>query len=196
MLEPIVSFFDKLIENFSWRRLSFVVVLLLLTLLSLWLYESYTSSFLLQKIERQVALLERLAKVGAEVQALPNAGLVDAYKELQAQLLRTAKPIEGDYVLLSWGKKVIAAAAAWLVFALLLLMAPQPQSQRGGGRTDMLLGVLILALPFVGLAAALPTFEASWINYYLYPVGHLAALVVVILWWQRNRQERRPRADA
>lgn len=187
MLEPVVTFFDKLIENFSWRRLSFVVALLFLTVVSLWAYESYTSALRLGKIERQVALLERLARVGTEAQIQAHAGLNDTYMELQLQLLRTARPVEGEYVLLPWGKKVIAAAAAWIVFALLLLLAPQPQ---GNKRTDTLFGVLVVSLPFVALAAALPTFDATWINYYLYPIGHIVVLVVAILWWQREKRKR------
>ena len=185
MLEPVVQFFDKLIENFSWRRLSFVLVLILLTLVSLWAYEGYTASFRLGRIERQVALLERLAKVGAQAQVRSDASLKDIYTELQVQLLRTARPSEVEYTLLPWGKKVLSAGTAWLVFALLLLLAPQPT-----GRTNLLLGVLVIAPPFVALAAALPTFEASWINYYLYPIGHLVALVVAILWWQRQKHKR------
>jgi hypothetical protein len=185
MLEPIVQFFDKLIENFSWRRLSFVLVLLFLTLVSLWAYEGYTSSFRLGRIERQVALLERLAKVGAEPQVRAETTLKDIYTELQAQVLLTARSSEVEYELLPWGKKVLAATAAWLVFALLLLLVPQPT-----GKGSVVLGVLLVAPPFIALAAALPTFEASWINYYIYPIGHLAAVVVAILWWQRRKQKR------
>ena len=189
MLEPVVTFFDKLIENFSWRRLSFVLILLFLVLVSLGAYESYTSTLRLGKIERQIALLERLAKVGADAQVRSDTSLKDTYTELQVQLLRTARPVDGEYVLSPWGKKVMAAGAAWLVLALLLLLAPQPQGQ-ANKRTDTLFGVLVVALPFVALAAALPTFEASWINYYLYPIGHLVILVVAILWWQREKQKR------
>lgn len=188
MLEPIVSFFDKLIENFSWRRLLFLLAVLVVGLLALWAYESYTSTFRLARIEKQAVLLERVATVAGLPSVRSSPALNQAAANLQNQLLSTTRSDDSSYELLPWGKKVLSAAAAWMIFALFILLLPETYGSSSKGSAFM--GMVVVAAPFVALAAAIPTFEASWINYLGYPVGHIVLLVVLILWLQRHLRRR------
>jgi hypothetical protein len=45
MLDPIFAFFEKLISDFSWRRLAFVLLFCGAILGGLWMYEGYTGTF-------------------------------------------------------------------------------------------------------------------------------------------------------
>ena len=160
MLEPIVAFFDKLIENFSWRRLTFLLVFLSLSVLALWIYEAYTSNFRLNRIEKQIILLEKLTSISAIPIASTQGNLAQIKTNLQQQLLSTTTTSNAEYELLPWGKKVLSSVAAWLIFFLLLLMIPSSSSSNGGPAA-IFMGMLILATPFIALSAALPTFEAN-----------------------------------
>lgn len=183
MLEPIVAFFDKLIENFSWRRLTFLLAVLFLAGISLWAYEAYTATFRLARIERQAALIEKIATLSVASAVTSQPELRQSTTNLQRQLLATTQSDTAQYELLPWGKKVLSAAAAWLVFALFILLIPGTYSTTSAGSAFM--GMVVVAAPFVALAAALPTFEESWLNYLAYPIGHIVLLGVVILWLQK-----------
>ena len=190
MLEPIVAFFDKLIENFSWKRLSFVLVLLALAVVALLAYESYTSSFKLARIERQIALLEKLGSLSALPSIKSQPLLSQANTNLQRQLAGTTSTSDVEYELLPWGKKVLAAATAWVALALFILLTPSSYSASNSGSGTILVGVVALASPFLALAAAMPTFDAWWINYLAYPIGHIAVLLLAILLWQRMKRRQ------
>jgi hypothetical protein len=56
----IIQFFEKLITDFSWRRLGFVFGFLAFVGVALFIYESYTHSFTLARLNREVELLEKV----------------------------------------------------------------------------------------------------------------------------------------
>lgn len=190
MLEPIVNFFDKLIENFTWRRLSFLVFVLIFAVLALWIYESYTSAFRLARIEKQVALLEKLSVLHALPSIRTEAALKQVSTILQKELIATTSTANAEYELLPWGKKVLATAAAWLVFALFILLIPSSYSSTNAGPGTIFITMVVMASPFIVLAAMIPTFEASWINYLAYPIGHILLLAVLLLSLQKRNTTR------
>ncbi|OFV97203.1 MAG: hypothetical protein A3H94_01935 [Acidobacteria bacterium RIFCSPLOWO2_02_FULL_60_20] len=182
MLEPIVEFFEKLITDFSWKRLWFVLTILVALLLGFWVYESYTAQFRLARIEKEVALLERLSKLLDGTDGLGNEPLKRTFDALTAELEGIVRGSEAGDVLTSGMKKAIASALPWLILAILLLLSP------GAFTKQVFLGMAVMAIPFIYLGARLPDFEASWINYWAYPIGHITLIVVVILLWQRRKQ--------
>src|SRR3990167_4236914 len=160
MLAPIVEFFERLIENFSWRRLGLLVSLLVIAGMTLWTYETYTQSFRLGKIEKQVALLEHLSKL-SEPSTLQTPALRQIHQNLERQLADATSTVAAEYVLLPWAKKALAAASAWLALALLLALASKGTSASFTFGFDTAIGMLFVALPFVVIGATLPTFEAD-----------------------------------
>jgi hypothetical protein len=54
MLEPIFSFFEKLISEFTWQRLAFSLGAIALFATFVMLYESYTSHFTLNRIGKEL----------------------------------------------------------------------------------------------------------------------------------------------
>src|SRR5712691_11680724 len=99
MLEPIVAFFERLISDFSWRRLLLVLSLLSITIFGLWVYESYTGSFQLARIDKEIALLERLAALSDQRQISGDPNLRSIYNDLQRKLSSSAAPSDSLTVL-------------------------------------------------------------------------------------------------
>jgi hypothetical protein len=124
MLDPIVGFFDKLIDQFTWRRLIFLAVTLIVLAMSLWAYESYTQSFKLTRLERQVNLLQKLGTVTSSPEIRSNPELQALSKAIAKQIKDTDITAPVSYELLPWTKKALAAAVAWLIFGLFIALIP------------------------------------------------------------------------
>ena len=192
MLEPIVSFFDKLIDQFTWRRLVFLAILLLICSAGMWAFETYTQSFKLARIERQLSLLEKLATISARDEIKGNSDLHALSVSLTKQLRQTDITLPTSYELLPWAKKALAAAAAWIVFGLFILLIPNNYTRTSPGSASVFAGMTVVASPFVALAVAMPS--NPWINYALYPIGHIFLLGLFMSWvsWRIARKYSRP----
>lgn len=183
MLEPIVGFFDKLIDQFTWRRLVFLAILITVSSGGLWAFEAYTQSFKLSRIERQVALLEKLAVVSGRPDVRGSTELRSLSDSLTKQLRETDITLPASYELLPWAKKALAAAAAWLVFGLFIALIPNSYTRTKPETASVVAGMTVVASPFIALATALPT--VPWINYALYPIGHIFLLGLFLAWFAR-----------
>lgn len=193
MLEPIVNFFDKLIDQFTWRRLVFLAVLLVICSAGMWAFETYTQSFKLARIERQVSLLEKLATVSARTELKSSPDLQALSVSLTKQLRETDITMPTSYALLPWAKKALAAAAAWLVFGLFILLIPNTYTRTAPASASVFAGMTVVASPFIVLAVAIPT--DPWLNYALYPIGHIFLLGFFMFWvsWRLTRKYARAR---
>ena len=196
MLEPIVSFFDKLIDQFTWRRLVFLAVLLIICSAGMWAFETYTQSFKLARIERQVALLEKLATISARTELSGNSDLQALSVSLTKQLRETDITLPTSYELLPWAKKALAAAAAWFVFGLFILLIPNTYTHTAPASASVFAGMTVVASPFIALAVAMPT--DPWVNYALYPIGHIFLLALFMSWvsWRLTRRYARAREQS
>jgi hypothetical protein len=56
-LEPLIEVFERLVTEFSWRRLGLLLGVLLLASLAAWTLESYTDHFRLVRLTREIELL-------------------------------------------------------------------------------------------------------------------------------------------
>ena len=65
MLEPIFKFFDNLVHNFTWTRLSFIFVVLLILVAIIISYELYTNHLALSRMEREVVILEKMIEISS-----------------------------------------------------------------------------------------------------------------------------------
>jgi hypothetical protein len=183
MLEPIVGFFDKLIDQFTWRRLVFLAVLIAVSSGGLWVFEAYTQSFKLGRIERQIAILEKLALVSGRPDVRGSSELRALSDSLTKQLRETDITVPASYELLPWAKKALAASTAWLVFGLFVVLTPNSYTRTRPETASVVAGMSVVASPFIALATALPT--VPWVNYALYPIGHIVLLGLFLAWFSR-----------
>lgn len=178
MLEPIVAFFDKLIDQFTWRRLVFLAILLVVATGGLSAFEVYTQSFKLARIEKQVALLEKLASSTSKPEVKENPELQALSSSLIAQLRGTDVSLPITYELLPWAKKALATAAAWFVFGLFILLVPNDYTRTKPETASVFAGMTVVASPFIALSTAVP--DQPWLNYAIYPIGHIFLLIFLM----------------
>ena len=180
MLEPIVGFFDKLIDQFTWRRLVFLAALLVVCTAGIWAFETYTQSYKLARLERQVALLEKLAIINSQTEIKADPELQAIAVSLKKQLRDTDVTIPVSFELLPCAKKALATAAAWFVFGLFILLLSNKCTRTGPETASVFAGMTVVASPFIALSMALPT--NPWLNYAIYPIGHLFVLGLFLFW--------------
>lgn len=180
MLEPIIGFFDKLIDQFTWRRLVFLAALLVVCTAGIWSFETYTQSYKLTRLERQVVLLEKLATVSTQAEIKADPDLQAVAVSLKKQLRDTDVTLPASFELLPWARKALATAAAWFVFGLFIVLIPSTYTRTQPETASVFAGMTVVASPFIALAIALPT--NPWLNYAIYPIGHLFLLGLFLLW--------------
>ena len=182
MLTPVFDFFEKLIDQFSWRRLVFSAFLLLSVGICIVAYERYTGAFRLQKIDRVIALAERASSLGAtlnqESRRNIDAAIINATGELAEFMSDNTTAFSLDPRVL----KGLAAFAPWLSLIIIFPLA-SPE-----GTKQAIAGVLAVAVPFAVLGAFLPDSRFAWVNYVLYPVGHFAVLLFAIVALDRRKK--------
>ena len=162
MIEPVVAFFEKLIDQFTWRRFVFVALLCALSGSALWAYEAYTQHFKLGRIEHQIELLEKFTIARTTSATLSSPELRSIEQAIQAQLLETTRTSSSEYELLPWAKKVMAAALAWIVFGFFIALIPSSYTKTEPATASVVAGMTVFATPFVAAAVLLPT--DPWIN--------------------------------
>lgn len=181
MLEPIVNFFDKLVDQFTWRRLVLLAVLFAIAASSIWGYEQYTQKFKLARIEKQIFLMEKLSSL-ANNEAIRGKSTLKALQiRIEIQLKETTEIETAEYEIEPWAKKSLAAAAAWIIFGICIAFIPNSYASTQPATTSVISGMLVFASPFIAAAAWLPT--NPWLNYAIYPIGHIFALVFAMLFF-------------
>jgi len=76
MLDPVFQFFEKLVSDFSWKRLALVIIVLGVIFGVAYVYEAQTGHFELQRTGKEIALLTDLIDLSE------NAGKA-SYSEIQ-----------------------------------------------------------------------------------------------------------------
>lgn len=203
MLAPIFDFFDKLIDNFTWRRLIVVGLVFYIAIICFVKYENYTQAFFLAKTQKQVLLLDKLSKLSEVPVIKSDKKLLNIYENIQNELIKsTSLDLSGEDITsldvfssihMDSVKKFLASFTAWCILTFIIFLSHLSSIKSGGTSTfsgATVVGMLTIAIPLSVLAAFIPTFDADWINYFVYPVGSIS-LVVAIIMYVENRKKRK-----
>jgi len=174
-MDQIVQFFDKLVTEFTWKRLAFIACLFMIALSCVAIFELYTNHFRFSRIERGVTILDQF-----NTHATENA---EQHRETVRQIEQTLlKDLEGavsgypkSIWLPSWLIKVFAAVVPWIAIGIAILFTDKADAWRAIG------GVALCAIPSVMIAILLPDFQNQWINYALYPFAYFVLLAVIVM---------------
>lgn len=183
----IVSFFEKLITEFSWRRLLFVVVFAALMFLCFVAYEYYTRSFKLTRLDRQAGLIERAIELDTLAADITDADIRGALAGLKAEIHHVLVPPTLTVVLSSSGSRVIYSLIPWFLLGFLIMVAGAK-----GSAVSALMGLMVFAVPFVVLNVKLPEFEPIWISNWLIPWSEVLLTVYFVV--KLNRYKARKAA--
>ncbi|MBJ6726550.1 type IV pilin protein [Geomesophilobacter sediminis] len=131
MLETINNFLFKLFDDFSWKRLFTTVLAIVISIVGLLVFERYTSSFELNRIQKAAEILSNLQKI--DTYHTPSSNEVESVKhQLLTDLTKCIKQkpltIELPEIMLSgvWSTRIknfVSGAAPWLILAVLSLPA-------------------------------------------------------------------------
>lgn len=183
MLDNVFSFFEKLLVNFTWTRLTFLVTLILLLLGGAVLFEFYTGHFRLSRVEREVKLLDQMVDLSKKVTQVPLGDPSrSTYDRLAKQIsAEVGAPAFQIGSLPELPNRLILGSVPWLVLISLVLLTTK------FGRGQALLGMSLVAVPLVAIGVNFPdTWDRTFV-YYVYPWGSMIFVVFGILYVQRRR---------
>ena len=194
-MTDVLDLVAKTFAEFSWRRLAALLGLLLLAVILLAAYETYTSNFRLGRLERATAVLERLNTLSSDTtRQTPEVAALR--RQLTAELQQTlASPSRLGSVAQAIGRApvshtvvifLVGGAPFWLLTLVFFL---------GTRRTDpkdilATLGAALFAV-IVGWIATLIPVRASWFNYGVFPLGtFVLVLLFMYLYGRRGKRAR------
>lgn len=154
MIDPIVQFIEKLITQFSWRRLILVLIILFISVGSLVWFETYTGHFRFNKIENEIKLLDQLTDLSKKIKQENNDSLTNIFKtithdfEMHINQPDISRLITIHPALL----KAIATSIPWALLLLLLILTRTTQK-------EAFFGTIAVAIIFIIIGIALPTYE-------------------------------------
>lgn len=165
MLQPVFDFLERLITQFTWKRLALVALLMVSVVIGFTLYELYTGHFTLGKLAQSTELLDKLTKQHDEVARTNNKDLVEIHQSLTKTLKEQSGGLNLAFDLPEWVLKAMAMFAPWLFVIIIVLLADR------SGIRNTLAGFFLIVTPIVGIGAILPTWEPWWINFVAIPLG-------------------------
>jgi hypothetical protein len=183
MIDPIIEFFEKLITQFTWRRLFFILIVLFIAIGVLVWYETYTGHFRLNKIERTTKLLTQLTELSEKIKKENNEKLTNIFQGITNDLNLYVNHSGTAFSIHPVVLKAMSAATPWVFMILAFLLS-------GTTTKQMIFGTLFLAIPFSIIGAILPDYTHVWINYLLYPVGHFFVIIALILIYQNRKKKK------
>jgi hypothetical protein len=182
-VDAIVAFFEKLVSEFSWKRVGLIVVFVVLALAGFWGYEAVTGQFRSARMQFAADHLAKLADPELKKNVQGDEELEKAHNRMKTELNRFLETSQFDFGVPELMLKGLAAAFPWFLLGVIMVLVASP-----GERGSVISGMLALTILFVIIGVLLPTFEAAWINYFGYPFGSVLILMVTILVWQRLKK--------
>ena len=179
-----IQFFERLITDFTWRRFGFVAGFVILIGLIFVVYEFYTRSFMLARLDHETMLLTKIVTLEESSSNITDANLVTSLDSLKTRI-RILMQSPKDTVVPLGVQKVIYTLIPWIAMALLITLA-----SGSDGRKVAIAGMGFFALPLVILNANLPTFQPQWINNWLLPWTEAVVVVVFVITWQRKKKAK------
>ncbi len=182
-MESIFGFFENLFKDFTWGRLTFLALSLILTAGGLFTYESYTGHFKLNRISSELKIVETIVELEKKVETLPeNSPSKKYFNRLMSETDKN--PIEFNFQPGFPSQKferIFFQSLPWVFFAILAFFATSRN------RNSAVAGIIALGSPFIIIGYNLPAFEAPWIINYAYPWGTLVLILALILVWQGRK---------
>ncbi|WP_154660103.1 hypothetical protein [Pseudomonas parafulva] len=185
-MESIFGFFENLFKDFTWGRLTFLAFTIILMCSGLFIYESYTGRFKLNRISTELKIIESIVELEKKVETLPdNSPSKRYFNKLMSEAGKSQ--IEFSFQPGFPTQKLERIFFQCLPWALLLILIFFTTSS---GRSSAIAGVIAMGSPFIVLGYNLPTFEKPWAINYLYPWGMLTATLITILMVQNRKKKR------
>ncbi len=180
----LIQFFEKLITDFTWRRFGFVAGFVIIIGMIFVVYEFYTRSFMLARLDHETMLLTKIITLEESSSSITDPNLVTSLDSLKTRLRILMQSPKETIVPLAV-KKVIYTLIPWIAMAFLITLA-----SGSDGRKAAIAGMGLFAIPLVILNANLPNFQPQWINNWLLPWAEAVVAIVFVITWQRKKKTK------
>ncbi len=175
MLQPVFDFFNKLIDEFSWKRLAFVFIVFILIIASFYIYEKYTSHFALSKAEKTIQLVQEIAKLPPEVREQSNATLSNIISSVASHIQNISNTESLSFNIHPKLQKFIAAVIPWI---FMLFLAPLISND---DLKTLIFGLILCGAIFGVIGMFIPPENPNWVNFWLYPIGHFVIVLYLLV---------------
>jgi hypothetical protein len=186
MIEPVLKAFEGLLSDFTWRRLTALVVLTLYIGLIFVVVEAVSGHFRLGRIEHATNVLAHLQEIDAKQPPLsPDLAAIrfDLVRRLRAINAPNATSVPELATL--W--KFLAAAAPFLLMSLFFVPGIR---KRQPGIWSTITGFALFAALAGFTGSFVPTFLWPWGNLLIYPIALFVVSGVLAVRWQKRRTKR------
>lgn len=190
----------RLLENITLKRVAVLVVLLVALAAGAFLFERYTASFAMTKMERAAALLRQLEQ--SQSAKAREKELAEISHQLTTQLhaIVVDQKVSSAVALIAfdippnvWLWKFIAAAAPWFLFSCAALT--EVRKKPVSSLIAFFVAQVIVSF-FGAVGALLPTIAWPWFNMFIFPSISLGvvALPAAIPAFRRVRESSQEKA--
>jgi len=182
VFDSMFNMFERLISDFSWKRLISFLFLVAIFIGGITFFESYTNYFEMKKIEKQIDLLNQISEIETEGILKKDPELKSIYDSIKKNLteLTSSPPVEivAKPFIPQWAWKFLAGAFLWWLFSVAYI----PGTRRGEKESlNAFIGLLIVGVIFGAVGAFLPDRIGKLAIYLFYPIGHFLLVCFLIL---------------
>jgi len=139
MFDPIFQFLEKLVTDFTWKRLLFILTLSFLVVAIIITYENYTGHFRLSRIERATTLLDKLVALEDNIKKSINNDFLKIHKRLTDDLNAYINHSFTPFSLPEWVLRMFSAAVPWALLSLIFSLSDDDKTK------DNTIAVLVLS---------------------------------------------------
>lgn len=174
----IIAFFDRLVTDFTWKRLIFVFFAFTLLICSIAIYESYTHHFKLNRIAHTAEVIEKITNQ-KDFNLVRHSKMIDEINNELLTELKQKPPVKyldiESLEIPTWMKKIAAAFAPWLFLIAVILIFDKSNSK------NAVPGIMLVAIPASAVSVWIPTFQPA-ITYIAIPsVIFVVAIALLLL---------------
>lgn len=178
-MNKLIEAIERLITDFSGRRLAIWVGVIGLVLAVAIGYEHYTDHFKLARINDQVELLEKLQELQQDPSMEADSALVGVYEGLRDDLQESiGSSGDGSPGLSPRWVQAILGASIWTLMLVFIIFGEQFQPD--SGLAGVIFWFIIIILVTGAIGYFLPTDWPTFVTHVGYPLGApLAAMAII-----------------
>lgn len=153
MMSQLLEVVGEIISDLTWKRAGSVLVVLVVVILAFGVYESYTASFRLGRVDRATRILTDLVELENNEGIKKDEALSEIHADLVNRLGLLTDFSTPDVAVVSLLLRALAAFLPWF----LIILAFGSRLRRGDKSAGSTLGgTILLSIPFIAGGMLLP----------------------------------------
>lgn len=172
--------FEDLLTNFSIKRLIALSVIIITAYSVFLIYDNYTGSFGIGRLQRATVLLDQLVQL-KEKGAKEDNDLGPLYSQITSELSKSLRISSRDSFLSKVGRFWVKFFAAGLPWYLIVFFIMRDSVRKGQKLSDAIIGGASIVLIFSLIGGAFPTAMWPVFNLVIYPILQVVVVFVPMI---------------